>query len=345
MRAVHRRGLTMIDSVVVVILLLVFFALTFPAMYSSQEAARRSDCKNKLKTLGLGLSNYEEIYGSFPPGWVAVRSSFSSEQEESAYGWVTFLLPYLDHKPLYQKIDFSHTGNPSFQYQAQRSGFAFAAEQLPALRCPSDAGDGIDYSSSVSAMGLSSYVGNFGVGIPPLDHDRQPYVVQGVFGCDAGIRIRDIRDGLSNTAFAGERMTPRVGGFWPPHEVDGRFNSYWAGIPAGTNPLAIVATSSEGDVYSHLLDDPLCLSGNLRGFNEQPPRIRVILPNKTIRGNPLTERETQGKLTSAGFSSYHPGGVQILLGDMSSRFVRNSVNPNTWLNLMRRLDGETLGEF
>ncbi len=344
MNARNRGGLTIMDVVVVVIVMLIVAALFLPQISRSRHLAAQSDCKNKLKNIGFALHNYEETHKTFPPGWVSVSGPDAGEQEQSAYGWSTYILPYLVGGPLYKTIDFNAV-NPSFQAQASRSPDSFAAIELRPFRCPSDLGDAVDRTSSVPLMATSSYVGNFGVGLPLLHHDSDS--VRGIFGCNSRIRIRDIRDGTTNVVLAGERMLPREGRTWPMSQLDGPFNSYWAGIPRGTNPLAIVATVTDGDITESGVEDMAALNikGKLNGFHNTPRQVRAILVNKSITGKVSSPKDDPGREVSAGFSSDHLGGTQVLLGDASVRFVSNSVDPNTWINLMRRSDGEKLDEF
>lgn len=340
----NRNGLTLIDVGVILILMLVVLALLLPWLNQSHPVSHRSECKSMLKQIGLALHNYEEVHKTFPPGWVSVRGTSSGKQEQSAYGWGTYILPFLDQSQLLKSIDF-HSDDPSFQTQSQRPPAAFASTVLPAFRCASSLGESQDRTSSVSAMGTSDYVGNFGVGLPLLHHDSDS--VRGIFGCNSRIRIRDIRDGVTNVVLAGERMQPRVGQTWPLGHVDGPFNSYWAGIPRDTSPLAIVATVTDGDVTESGVEDMAALNikGKLNGFNSTLPQLRAILINKSIAGKSLSDKSNSGREVCGRFSSYHGAGAQVLMGDASVRYVSESVDPNTWINLMRRNDGETLGEF
>ncbi len=348
MRTQNRNGLTLIDVAVVLIILVVLAAFLLPATRGSREAALRSNCKNKLRQLGLAMHNYHETHLVFPPGWVAVRGPLSGEQERSAYGWGTYIIPFIDSAPLYRSINFK-AADPSFQVQGQGSRGEFAQKLLPCYRCPSDLGESQDRTSSVALMGTTNYVGNFGVGIPLFEHESQ--MMQGAFGCNSSIRIRDIRDGTTNFVLAGERMLLPSGTAWAEHRVEGPFNSYWAGIPRGVNPLAIVGTITDGDITevtnpeAALHDGLLNSRGPLNGYHSDPKRLRYIGINRTSDGKPMSSSELAGKSVSSGFSSYHSGGAQVLLGDGTVRFISNSISPVTLIDLMRRADGQTLGEF
>jgi len=350
MKAQDRKGLTLIDVIVVLVILMVMAALLLPATRSARPAARRSDCKNKLKQIGIALHNYHETYERLPPGWVAVRGPHSGEFEESAYGWGTYILLFMDQAPLYQQgLDF-HAADPSFQTQALGEK-KYASTALPAYRCPSDLGQPQDTTASIQPLGTTNYVANFGVGLPEREHD--PTLMQGLFGQNSSVRIRDIKDGTANVVMVGERRMPRAGTSWMPGRVDGSFNSYWSGMPRGTSPLAIVATVTDGKLprassaeaeerNANLEADLLNFVGPLRGTQGPVPVLKVIKINKLSDGTALTDSSTS---ISGSYSSYHPGGFQALLGDGSVRFISDSVAVETYINLMRRADGTVLGEF
>ncbi len=353
MRTTERKGLSAIDVIVVLVILMVVAALVLPAIQSTKCDNRRSDCKNKLKHLGIGLHNYHETFRTFPPGWVAVRGPMSGEHEQSAYGWNTYILPFQDSGTglLYKKFQTSGAGDPSFQFQAA-NGVTFAGTVLPGFRCSNDLGESQDLTSSVPTMATTNYVANFGVGIPERQHAQ--LFMQGIFGENSRIRIRDIRDGTTNVVLLGERRQPRQGTYWQPGKIDGSFNSYWAGIPSGTSPLAIVGTATEGTLpqvdsaqaaarLKAIESDLLNLAGPLNGTNGPSGALRVLRINKLRDGSPLSGAN-EGRV-SGGYSSYHRGGTQILLGDGSVRFVSDSVDVQTYINMMRRADGAVLGEF
>ncbi len=340
----NRKGVTVIEVAVVLVLLVILGgAVALPAIQNAREAARRSSCKCRLCGVSMGLQNYHEIHKTFPPGWVAVSGPTAGPPERSAYGWVTFILPFIDQGPLAKTIDLN-ADDPSFQAQAQRSPHQFAHTSLSNFRCPSDDGQSQDQTSSVAVMATSNYVGNFGVGLPLLAHESQ--MMQGVFGSNSNTRIADCRDGLSNIVLVGERRLPLSGSMWPESRIEGPFNSYWAGIPRGASPLAIVATATDGDITeSDSAEASLNQIGPLNGRHRVPPQVRELLVNKTIDGQSLSSRGLPGKTVSGGLSSHHPGGTHIMFGDGSSRFISDGVDPNTWINLMRRADGQKLGEF
>lgn len=101
-----RRGFTLIELLVVIAIIAVLIALLLPAVQQAQEAARRTQCKNNIKQLGLALHNYHDVYRTFPTGWIAVENGRHNAHEGlNGAGWGSMILPYLDQAPLYQKFN------------------------------------------------------------------------------------------------------------------------------------------------------------------------------------------------------------------------------------------------
>jgi type II secretory pathway pseudopilin PulG len=349
----NRNGLSALDVVVTIVILLVLAALLLPAVQTSRcGGGRRSQCKNNLKQIGLALHNYHDVHRTFPPGWIVAEEKGQS----SGFGWGYQILPYFDQAPLFKKFDASR------KVSDKASGNADLAQTiLTVMRCPSDHGPDQADSKWVPQLGTANYVGNFGVGMP-VPYSRpsgfrglfsNDSLVQGIFGPNTKVRIRDVKDGMSNVILVGERRMSKVGSEWPMGKTQGRFNSVWAGIPNvdTISPLTIVATSTGGVIDTSGMDESgnwsgLPFEGNLPSLDT--PAGRRALPyfgiNRDIRGELLTSSEGVGAVT-AGFSSWHTGGAQVVLGDGSVRFLSENIDPIILTNLMRRSDGQTVGEF
>lgn len=354
MHSRNRKGLTALDVVVTIVVLLVLAALLIPAVNRGGHpgAARRSQCKNNLKQIGLALMNYHDVHRTFPPGWIVSETPGAS----SGFGWGYQILPFFDQAPLFKKF------NPKARLSDAASGNdKLAATVLSVMRCPSDKGPDQVASRSMPLLGTASYVGNFGIGMPTswsrLDESQRkladPRAVQGVLGGNTKVRIRDVKDGMSNVILAGERRLSINGVEWPDGKLGGQFNSYWAGLPdvETVSPLSIVATGTGGEFESALPATPeewtgLPLVGNLEAVATEEGRKR--LPyfgiNRDIRGMPLKSSDGVSAVTG-GFSSWHTGGAQVVLGDGTVRFLSENIDPTILTNLMRRSDGKTLGEF
>ena len=375
-----KKGFTLIELLVVIAIIAVLIALLLPAVQQAREAARRSDCKNKLKQIGLALHNYEETHKVFPPGVVKTVNA-----SNSAFGWGTYILPFLDNAPLFKKFNTNDT-------IASVANLAFVSTVLPAYRCPSDVGESqAAVTTPASTWGTTNYVGNFGIGIPVLQEPtagtytatETAKQVHGMFGQNTRTRIRDVRDGVTNVVFVLERRMPRSGQAWSGNlTTDGTFNSFWAGDPDTTSATGagladiLGSTSLNPTAGGYFAAAGYACNGNysgaggswvddasavapapVGGTGVQCSGATGALPtagsaynvpfkiNKLSGNTGLALTGANVDKVSAGSNSYHPGGTQVMLGDASVRFVSDSIDVGTWINLSRRNDGKTLGEF
>ena len=343
----NRSGLTILDVVVTIVIILVLAALLLPSVRRSGEAARRSQCKSNLKQIGLALLNYHDVHKVFPPGWIATETPAQS----SGFGWAFQILPYVDQARLFEQFDSRQR-----LIDTSSGNAAHVATKLTTFRCPSDEGPHQVKSRWAPSLGTTNFVGNFGVGRPAtwstISGSKGKLVdtkyLQGLFGPNSSIKILDVKDGMSNVVMVGERRMPHEGVEWPVGMEDGKFNSYWAGIPnlAAVNPLVVVATATGGQIELNGEDDKLPATGNLAAV--MSPEERKSLPYFAINKNPrlgVTLSGDHQDTVTAGFSSWHTGGCQMLLGDGTVRFISENIDATVYTNLMRRSDGATLGEF
>ncbi|MGQ0637437.1 MAG: DUF1559 family PulG-like putative transporter [Planctomycetaceae bacterium] len=318
--SIRRRGFTLIELLVVIAIIAVLIALLLPAVQQAREAARRTQCKNNLKQIGLAIHNYHDTHSILTPcafgaGYVG---SFLSGIADPAWGWSVSMLPFMDQAPLYNQLN----PGPTTLTQAMQSATLLPLLQnvLPVFRCPSDVGGPLNTNrpflqvipGTTITLSTSNYPGNAGdagnTGIF-LDFVNTPL---------NAVRFRDVTDGLSNTLFVGERATIT--------RTNGTQNPNWAALWAGF--------SSEGTTI---------ISGN---------------DANSVRGNTLYKLQTGisqtfGSFPAATFSSVHVGGVHILLGDGSVRFLNENISwvpfgttpLGTMNRLGNRMDGLPLGDF
>ncbi len=123
MHTLKKRGFTLIELLVVIAIIAILIALLLPAVQQAREAARRTECKNKLKQIGLALHNYHDVFGVFPP------SSFSNGARLS---WHVSILPQIDQAPLYNQIDFSQLNYSHASFKT-----LFTPVTVTAWHCPS----------------------------------------------------------------------------------------------------------------------------------------------------------------------------------------------------------------
>ncbi len=190
------RGFTLIELLVVIAIIAILIALLLPAVQQAREAARRTQCKNNLKQLGIALHNYHDTFNCFPPAHIRTQSAVPANG--TLTGWRGFsvhsmLLPYIEQAPLYSSIDFNTYFDGSAGNNTARR------TPLQAFRCPSDS----PFKASVE-IGNNNYPAcmgpNFGQYVTPVG------VRNGMFNFDVTTRMRDIVDGTTNTIAFGEQL-------------------------------------------------------------------------------------------------------------------------------------------
>lgn len=177
-----RMAFTLIELLVVIAIIAILIALLLPAVQQAREAARRSQCKNNLKQIALGLHNYESTHGTFPLGVLGTSGTSSNTNQLTT--WQTLLLPYVDQAPLFNQYNF----NVAYDHANNAPN---VISLLPVYRCASQSIDGIIDSK----YGCSHYAGNAGT---------TPGANDGIFFPLSSIRFRNLTDGTSNTIFTGE---------------------------------------------------------------------------------------------------------------------------------------------
>ncbi len=217
----QKRGFTLIELLVVIAIIAVLIALLLPAVQQAREAARRTQCRDHLKQIGLAFHNYHETHNVFPPGYVYRRLPGGGVQPNLlGFGWGAMLLPYLDQGPLYAKFNWNQPLYDSVnQYPRE--------QHLAIFLCPTDTvseGSFVEMGTVPERYAMASYAANFG----PPDLDETQEKRDGVFSRNSRTRMADITDGSSQTLFVGERQNGpfRQSGVHGPHFS---YETTWAG--------------------------------------------------------------------------------------------------------------------
>jgi len=202
-----RRGFTLIELLVVMAVISVLVALLMPAVQQAREAARRSQCRNNLKQIGLALQNYHASHDRFPPGYVAGATYPATT---NGWGWTAMLLPYLDQAPLYNAINF--------QLPVEHStNLPSVATMLPGLLCPSDqTGAGTFQITDAGGTVIIPAAPPFSYAATVGDDNSEADALtgNGTFYRNSGTRIADLVDGTTTTVLVGERGFGYVKGTW-----------------------------------------------------------------------------------------------------------------------------------
>ncbi len=230
-----RDAFTIIELLVVIAIIALLIALLLPAVQQAREAARRTQCVNNLKQMGIALHNYHVSHKTFPPGWIEISGKVPAQ---NGFSWAALILAELDEGPLYNQIRFDKSiflepdRDPSTP-EIENNETLVANQLVPVFRCPSDVGPrNHDYMGSsewpimIRNMATTSYVGCFGAGVIP-DNGTNTGFGGGIFSRNSSVRMKDITDGKSKTFIVCER---RWTGFFTP-EIPKFGDAYWAGTP------------------------------------------------------------------------------------------------------------------
>lgn len=323
------RGFTLIELLVVIAIIAILIALLLPAVQQAREAARRAQCKNNLKQLGLALHNYENAFNILPPGGTRPTGSSITNGSDNNWGtnWVTRILPYFDQANLYNQYNMNIEGR-------QGTNAALCALPISNLICPSDeqGAPWVHPINNYPPKAKGNYAANFGLGNPWSGTIWNTPGLRGPFRAHMyfGASFRDITDGLSNTVFLSEIIQGKAAGdvrgtwsFSPGSFICGQ--SYY---PDDVNPTAsfLPLTPNGNALDNSKMDRPsYCSAGN----TDRDLRCLAYRPN-------------QASLTAR---SKHIGGVHVTLGDGSGRFISDSIDVTTWGNLLSINDGNSVGEF
>lgn len=302
-----RGAFTLIELLVVIAIIAILVAILLPAVQQAREAARRSQCKNNLKQLGLALHNYAGVFGVFPPA-VAFGNG-QLYQDTNAISWPARLFPYLDQAAIYDQIDWScRDGAGGWGASGCTMNRDVGGTDVALLLCPSD-----PISRPLNDFAPMNYVASTGSEIT-FDNGRS------VLFKNSRTKFRDILDGASNTVVLSE--------------VYGREAFFEL---AGGNPPACPGSSTTSDTNrgaSWLRGDGI----RFWSFNT------VLPPNTTDRECGIFASGAPNDPQTGIFAarSRHIGGVQALLCDGSVRFFSDAIEIQTWRDLCDKSDGNLL---
>ncbi len=320
-------GFTLIELLVVIAIIAILIALLLPAVQQAREAARRVQCKNNLKQLGLALHNYESSHSILPLGRVGYPKVFSAHAQ---------LLPYLDGANLYSLIDFNTAPNFGTPSTPMSQNEMAARTVIPGYLCPSDAGrvNGSDF-------GPLNYPATMGSGINRLASggvdSSSIKTGDGVMYSGSAVKFRDITDGLSNTAaFSESTLGPGGNPSSPSGSAPQKADSEVLELSGATATTAATCVAGSGGTWS-----------GLRGAKWLNGHFGDTLYNHYYNPNARQFDCGNGShnygLTAA--RSRHVGGVHVGLCDGSVRFVSENIDIMLWQAIATRQGGEVVGEF
>jgi prepilin-type processing-associated H-X9-DG protein len=319
----------------------VLIALLLPAVQMAREAARRAQCLNNLKQMGLALHNYQDAFNKFPPSTFQIAGFYEGTLGEFfAWGTLPLISPFLDQRDAFDAINMSlpvyvSGGTGSYGFDISPANKTAAARQFGAFLCPSDLGTSVSSDYGVPALGSVNYAVNVGSGAnngTVLNTDGAFYVV-------SRLRPGDYTDGLSKTAAISESLLGQGGEkvyTGKPVGLDQRIYGYISGPATDAvcaSPLGFNETNHRGFLW---------MVGELRttSYNHYyPPNYALF---DCIGSDASTGYISVGWRAAR---SLHPGGVNLLLMDGSASFISNSIGLQQWRALSTRAGGETNASF
>lgn len=347
----NKKGFTLIELLVVIAIIAILIALLLPAVQQAREAARRTQCKNNLKQIGLAMHNYHDVYNMFPVGACARPEAGGAPTfgMNVSIGAFASILPYLDNANLLNLY------NDKIAWEAQSP--VVAKTIVKAYLCPSNTGPEV-----ITVPGLAGLYNAFSDNgdaaatqyllskgsdknwcmTPPETNARV-----GMFGINVRTRFRDMTDGSSNTLCVGEGAT---GGAWR-----------LAAASAPNTPLPLGSSAMQGlPAAAWIMGQPtpagalaLGLPNNSAGnyattfydLNKNP------IVETAYDSNDLASCADNATDSTSNFRSSHEGGGQFLLGDGSTRFISENIDSSpigtfgVYQHLSTRAGGEVIGEF
>jgi len=340
----RRRGFTLIELLVVISIIAVLIALLLPAVQSARESARRSQCINNVKQICLAIQSYADVGGALPP----TGTNATGNSNVNDFSLKTRLLPYLEQSSLFNAL------NQSFGYNITTAGNAgyrcnntVPMATVSTFLCPSDGNDPAWTMASPAAnwaganAGRSNYANNIGVclGLNGSKFDGPTWQLGNTAGASTVngpvITMAAVVDGTSNTAIFSEFIKGRNLG------QIGLFEIMQGGVSfTGVNSTLGATLGAIMQQVDTLCDQSTITANSQKGLNWIDHRCgfgggysHLQPPNKTacffLTSGGASEGAQVGR-TQVGASSKHPGGVNVGFLDGSVKFIKDSINLQTW---------------
>ena len=304
-----RDAFTLVELLVVIAIIGILIAMLLPAIQAAREAARRMQCTNNMKQIGVALHMYNETHGAFPTGCEQYIDT-GQPNYLMQHTWTAGILAYIEQQQLAEDFQ-KHLENGGYS-----AAFPFTDQSIPALQCPSDPN-----SPKTAESAPDDAFGNYVLcsGNTPMNQPKTGVPaatasgsLNGAFYSLSHTAVRDVSDGMSNTLFGSELVVS-------PNKVsDGKYDArgqIWNGRHGGALFTTLYAPNTpQGDRMQYCIELP------------QAPCVAF----------PTTAN------INISARSYHPGGVCTVLGDGSSRFISDDIDVDAYQALSTRAGGEAV---
>ncbi len=294
-KANRRGGFTLVELLVVIAIIGILVGLLLPAVQAAREAARRMQCSNNLKQIGLAMHNYASAHSKFPPGWLFYAPQMSGRGDRvhrlPGWGWQTMILPYVEQGNIFNQIVFDGRGMgdaPNNQIVNQ----IFSLQLCPSSGDPTHIMLGPDPLPILPGIAASNYLGCAGSFVQSAYYDQPEARRNGMMVEDKSMKFSDVVDGTSNTLLVGE--------------------------------VALSGNGKNYDAGGFLWDPKWYGSLQTRGGLARADAPESVVRAGEFRINPPSVVSDNVKRNS--FKSRHTGGAQFALADGSVHFVSESVD-------------------
>lgn len=344
----RQRGFTLVELLVVIAIIGVLIALLLPAVQQAREAARRMQCSNNLKQMGLGVHNFHDTYNILPPGGAADQIPYGTTTGGQAWGssWMVYLLPYIEQNTMYDR--FRLGGGSGWGTNASNNTKAAQNVAIDVYVCPSSPmekwcrhpnSNGKIMAASYAA--ISGAVNGLINGYTESRYNTPGSATNccsggiasggGVLIPGGGLGLESLTDGTSNTAMISEYSDFLITANGAKADFRSSSQHGWIiGWRANTAPPKV------GN------------GGDLRTFNQVTVRYPI---NQKIRpgtgwvnwpGNCASDGMCENASTNTPLNSAHPGGVLALFADGSVHFLAETMTMNVLGRVVTRDDGQVV---
>ncbi|QDV13834.1 Type II secretion system protein G precursor [Rosistilla oblonga] len=324
-----RRGFTLVELLVVIAIIGILVGLLLPAVQSAREAARRMQCSNNLKQIGLALHNYHDTFKSFPSA--AIYTGTAPKQSPPLDGsnrcngrdanwgatWMVMILPFIEQQAAYNQMDFTQRARSAVNS-------AITGQPMDAYICPSHVGVASRLTQDYDGFAKGNYAANGGTHYTQDIANFNSSTYKGPFSLAGqyGAKFRDMTDGTSHVIAAGDIVAT------PGNTGDDRGAWGWpSGVLFGLRAQAFA-------------------NGLLTPNDSRQTDCTAYASNDNTNVN-FNQRNNPDCTTTQGMAlrSYHPGGVQTVFCDGSVTFIGETIDEAIYENLLRIQDGQPIGQY